>query len=188
MLAKSASEEWLKDESEEIFIERDGSTFRHVLSYMRDGKVILPVTEPKKSFVDELTYYGVEVRGEDIDDGKAQLQSYPFQFATSILPPLEKFIGDLRKCMKETEELALGQEVAFSCVQKYFEEKKPGKEVNVVLDKSDEIIYSNKQSIFQIANDYLSNVGLKVVIESYDVYGGIKLIAIDPVASKEETE
>ena len=39
---------------------------------MRDGKVALPVTEWKKSFVDELTYYGLEMRDEDIDDGKAQ--------------------------------------------------------------------------------------------------------------------
>ena len=50
---KAPPKNGLKNESEEIFIERDGYTFRHVLSYMRDGKAVLPVTEPKKSFVEE---------------------------------------------------------------------------------------------------------------------------------------
>ena len=37
MLAKSASKRWQEVSMSEIFIERDGDLFRHVLSYLRDG-------------------------------------------------------------------------------------------------------------------------------------------------------
>ena len=93
MLTKSASETGLKDESEEIFIERDGYSFSHVLSYMRDSKVVLPVTERKKSFVDELTYYGLEMRDEDIDFDRANLRA--------ISSSLEDFKKDLDCDTKE---------------------------------------------------------------------------------------
>ena len=158
MLAKSASEEWLKDESEEIFIERDGSTFRHVLSYMRDGTVLLPVTERKKSFVDELTYYGLEVRDEDIDHGRAQLQSYPFPIFSL-----------LRKLTDELDRDILGQKLARICLKEiYNAHNKSQFTLEVSRGNKDDFsleIYntSNTQSIIQIANDHLSNVGLKVL-------------------------
>jgi hypothetical protein len=86
MLAKIASEQWLqqrKDElltpsvplspkltsshlesqsscsKSEIFIDRDGMIFRHVLSYLRDGQVMLPIAIDKNAILHELTYYGV---------------------------------------------------------------------------------------------------------------------------------
>ena len=163
MLTKSASEEWLKDESEEIFIERDGSTFRHVLSYMRDGKVLLPVTERKKSFVDELTYYGLEVRDEDIDHGRAQLQSYPFPIFSL-----------LRKLTDELDRDILGQKLARFCVQEFFNgvegtRHKSQFTLQVSPGNKDENVFllevcnaSNTQSITQIANDHLSKIGLKI--------------------------
>ena len=76
MLAKSASERWQADSDSEIFIERDGEMFRHVLSYLRDGRVDLPVTVTKKGLLSELKYYGVEgVDDDNVDDSliKAQL-------------------------------------------------------------------------------------------------------------------
>jgi hypothetical protein len=39
MIAKSASDQWNKDSKSEIFLERDGTLFQFVLSYLRDGKV-----------------------------------------------------------------------------------------------------------------------------------------------------
>jgi hypothetical protein len=69
MLAKCAKEQWHKDPNEEIFIERDGEVFRHVLSYLRDGKVSLPPTVTKDSLISDLQYYGVENIQEDkMDD------------------------------------------------------------------------------------------------------------------------
>jgi len=70
MLAKSASERWQDDSDSDIFIERDGEMFRHVLSYLRDGRVDLPLTIRKKGLLSELKYYGVEdVDDKDVDDG-----------------------------------------------------------------------------------------------------------------------
>mmetsp|Transcript_9542 Transcript_9542/g.14382 ORF Transcript_9542/g.14382 Transcript_9542/m.14382 type:complete len:123 (+) Transcript_9542:79-447(+) len=64
MLAKSASDQWQKDPESEIFIERDGTIFRFVLNYLRDGKVGLPITETTDAFVAELEYYNI---GADMD-------------------------------------------------------------------------------------------------------------------------
>ena len=47
------------DNNDGIFIDRDGYLFRHVLNYLRDGKVILPITIDKNAFLFELQYYGI---------------------------------------------------------------------------------------------------------------------------------
>jgi hypothetical protein len=60
MLARLASETWNDgDAAKEIYIERDGESFRHVLRFLRDGKVMLPLSEPKESFIVDLLYYGI---------------------------------------------------------------------------------------------------------------------------------
>jgi len=41
---RMASEEWHDDPEAEIFIERDGDHFKYCLSYLRDDKVLLPIT------------------------------------------------------------------------------------------------------------------------------------------------
>jgi hypothetical protein len=44
-----------------LFIERDGGRFRYCLDYMRDGGVVvLPLTIPKTTFLQDLVYYGFE--------------------------------------------------------------------------------------------------------------------------------
>ena len=73
MLAKSVSEQWLEDPEAEVFIDRDGICFRFVLNYMRDGKVVLPVTESKESVLAELQYYGIESNETDVSDTNARL-------------------------------------------------------------------------------------------------------------------
>ena len=63
MLARMISEEWQNSNgsnTNELFIERDGDRFRYVLDYLRDGKIILPITIPKSSLMEELKYYGIE--------------------------------------------------------------------------------------------------------------------------------
>ena len=53
----------------EIFIERDGDLFRHVLSYLRDGRVVLPMTASREGLMLELQYYGIDrVEKGNIDD------------------------------------------------------------------------------------------------------------------------
>jgi hypothetical protein len=68
MLAKIASDQWQEDPESEIFIERDGSTFRYVLKYLRDGKVKLPITETKSDVIEELVYYNIDHDADKIDD------------------------------------------------------------------------------------------------------------------------
>jgi hypothetical protein len=69
MLAKCAEEQWHKDPKAEIFIDRNGFRFQHVLDYLRDCKVSLPPTVTKASLISDLQYYGVEHIIEDkIDD------------------------------------------------------------------------------------------------------------------------
>jgi len=69
MLAKSASKRWQEVSMSEIFIERDGDLFRHVLSYLRDGRVVLPLTASREGLMLELQYYGLDgVEKENIDD------------------------------------------------------------------------------------------------------------------------
>ena len=60
MLARSASDQWQEDPEAEIFIERDGERFRYCLDYLRDGRVILPITVAKGAVLEDLKYYGVE--------------------------------------------------------------------------------------------------------------------------------
>lgn len=69
MLAKAASDQWQKDPTKEIFIDRDGQLFLFVLSYLRDGEVALPNTVRKVTLLKELVYFGVDdVDESTIDD------------------------------------------------------------------------------------------------------------------------
>ena len=66
MLARCASSQWLADPNSEIFLDRDGYVFRHVLNYLRDGEVILPITVSKNAIINELTYYGIDIADSSI--------------------------------------------------------------------------------------------------------------------------
>jgi hypothetical protein len=72
MLARLISDTWQNDPDATIFIDRDGEQFRHVLSYMRDKKVHLPVNVSKAAFLQDLDYFGfVDVEADAVCDGKA---------------------------------------------------------------------------------------------------------------------
>jgi hypothetical protein len=47
------------DSDSEIFICGDGTAFRFILNYLRHGRVFLPLTETKASFMNELSHYGL---------------------------------------------------------------------------------------------------------------------------------
>ena len=65
MLARTSSEQWQKDPESEIFIERDGLHFRYCLSYLRDGRVLLPISVSRESVLEDMTYYGIEVSNDE---------------------------------------------------------------------------------------------------------------------------
>ena len=65
MLARMASEQWQKDSESEIFIERDCLHFRYCLSYLRDGKVLLPISVSREAVLEDMTYYGIEIPSDE---------------------------------------------------------------------------------------------------------------------------
>ena len=87
MLATSASDKWQTEA--EIFIERDGTRFKFVLDYLRDGRVTLPITESKEMLIAELNYYGLE-----IDDGKIDEKA---TYAIKNMETMSEVMSDLKQ-------------------------------------------------------------------------------------------
>ena len=205
MLTRSASDKWVESPEAEIFIERDGATFRYILSYMRDGKVILPISESKQSFLEELEYFGLEVREADVDDGVAKLEGYPFYFcqlAASVTPLLTQVERRLDVTIK-------GHQLAQFCINKFFREQHPQlKSVRATTNGKFEFGFSEKnsaqnnihsaqnniymqlsycvgcQDVLENANKCLECVGLKVTSiqcpQRYEVE--VKVMVMDPKA------
>lgn len=107
MLAKIASTQWQKNPESEIFIDRDGEMFRHVLSYLRDGRVDLPVTVAKNGLLLELAFYGVEgVDKANIDDSlvKGPQTAHAKVHMDEVCTSLEKMSNSAlfaRMCIKK---------------------------------------------------------------------------------------
>ncbi len=58
-----------------IFIDRDGLLFRFVLNYLRDGKVVLPITVDKNTFLHELSYYGIAMEDDSSSKVMVNIQA-----------------------------------------------------------------------------------------------------------------
>ena len=112
MISKSASEQWQKDPESEIFIDRDGTVFRFVLNYLRDGKVTLPATESRESFMAELEYYGIKVEHDKIDDTEAKL----IVSKTAI----NKILKDLQEEVNADDVELRAKTLAIFCINQYF--------------------------------------------------------------------
>ena len=66
MLTRMASDQWHDDSEAEIFIERDGERFKFCLDYLRDGKILLPITVRKEAVLQDLKYYNIEVQDVNV--------------------------------------------------------------------------------------------------------------------------
>ena len=96
MLAKSASKRWQEDSMSKICIERDGDLFRHVLSYLRDGRVVLPLTASREGLMLELQYYGLDgVEKENIDDSLIPVSQHAGIY--------KKVLQDFKRKVEENE-------------------------------------------------------------------------------------
>ena len=60
MLARLISDTWQDDPEKIIFICRDGENFRHILTYMRDKQVHLPINVSKAAMLKDLEYFGFQ--------------------------------------------------------------------------------------------------------------------------------
>ena len=72
MLTRMASDQWHDDSEAEIFIERDGERFKFCLDYLRDGKILLPITVRKEAVLQDLKYYNIEVQDVNVVEYGAQ--------------------------------------------------------------------------------------------------------------------
>jgi hypothetical protein len=88
MLTKIASDQWQEEPKSEFVIERNGSTFRHVLKYLRDGKVKLPITETKSDLIEELAYYNIDHDAGKIDDSN--------EHQVNLVTTAQETINDLK--------------------------------------------------------------------------------------------
>ena len=158
MLAATASEKWQQDPEAEIFIERNGHRFQYVLDYMRDGKVVLPVTETKEAVLAELEYYGIESDAGCIIDTQAR-------GATCF-----KSFGD---CIYAMELGYICHEYAYMIVKTYMQKVLDGKakttgmnETTLFLPKHPNAIKSfPKNEIMMEVDILLSYAGLSCVVE-----------------------
>jgi BTB/POZ domain len=111
MLGRLVSDTWLKDPTREIFIDRDGDRFRHVLDYMRDGKACLPMSIPKPSMMQELDYFRFEnVPSEAFDEGHSNFAAATRMVELQKRHELDVKAGDLEKFYAI---------LAFECFQHY---------------------------------------------------------------------
>jgi hypothetical protein len=111
MLTKIASDQWQEDPESEIFIERDGSTFRYVLKYLRDGKVKLPITETKSDLIEELVYYNIDHDAAKIDDSN--------EHQANLVTTAQVAINDL-----QSGSIAFRcNEIALHCLDMYMHER-----------------------------------------------------------------
>jgi len=158
MIAKSASDRWQETPESEIFIDRDGEMFRHVLSYLRDGRVDLPLTTTKKGLLAELAYYGVEgVNEKDVDDsiqGPQALQGagYLKQCSSSLMVLSES------ACLAK---LCIDKWLATESIQENGSFKLEYATMSTLFHEDTNIIFRHEK-LLQETNAHLSKVGLCV--------------------------
>jgi hypothetical protein len=112
MLAKIVSEQWQQDQESEIFIERDGTIFRYVLNYLRDGQVKMPISETKAALVTELEYYSVVYDVTKIDDSREQV--------AKLIPTYDDFVQKLQDQSDTAHDVYRINSIAIYCVHQFF--------------------------------------------------------------------
>jgi hypothetical protein len=103
LLAKKATQQATSGGGNPIFIDRDADRFAYCLDYMRDGKVHLPGTISKGSFLQELTYFGFEKVSIDQTDATTMAAQFMLRHALSARREIEDL--DKKKRMKQLAHL-----------------------------------------------------------------------------------
>lgn len=123
MIYKAASETWMQENSEPIFIERDCDRFHYVLDYMRDGYCSLPYHTTIDAVLNELSYFGFD----KVDPEKMTVKYYPSVAASIIATYYQKHPMLIKKLGLEI--LNLNREImftnfAFACFDCYIKTSK----------------------------------------------------------------
>ena len=169
MLAKSASKRWQEDSMSEIFIERDGDLFRHVLSYLRDGRVALPLTASREGLMLELQYYGLDgVEKENIDDSLIRGSQCADIYIDMVQGLKTKIIANqienstLKQKTKQNEDEGTALKFSIECIEKWFPEFISidiKKNRNYKLDCSE---FRECPDFVSLCNKHLENFGLVI--------------------------
>ncbi len=114
MLARLVSDTWQQQHhrDHEVFIDRDGETFRLVLTYMRDRKVFVPMKLAKRTILQELEYFGFE----DVDESVIHSGCTRIQAASS-LALYNKIHVDRVEELKYTQHYEI---LAYECFKAYY--------------------------------------------------------------------
>jgi len=137
MIGKLVSDNWRKtDQTEAIFIDRDGDLFGYILNYMRYGSIELPVILPKSMFQRELDFYGLP-------------STYGIKQESSI-----ETMKELQNCVENAElhhDMLL---IATSCYHQYMVGKKV---VHIVSDEKlkHSAFYYHYPTAMKVLNYYL---------------------------------
>ena len=178
MLAKSASKEWCNSEEKEVFIERNGRRFQFVLDLMRDGRVILPVTQAKAAILAELEYFNLNFESCDIDDSASKCQLIPFL--------LEKRAKDMSNWTEKYKSNMRRDNLILFCHDRYFSRSISSYECNAIYEDQKVSSLLINASDIDAANKVLREIGIKVKAISSHRYNS-KSITIGPL-SREELE
>ena len=162
VLGKSASKRWLEDPESEVFMDRDPILFRHVLSYLRDKKVSLPITVTKKAVLEELAYYCVDdVDEESIDDSLTQ--GY---LAAEGLVGMIRMIKTLDEKYQERYQDDIGKLnsliVAKQCIEKCLSHRGTEMRLKLTHDSFHGLLGSTKIFDIKKCSKHLEKVGLQM--------------------------
>ena len=117
MLTRMASKDWHDDsKGDEIFIERNGERFQYCLDYLRDGKVLLPITTRKEALLEDLKYYNVEHQSDNVIDYGAQEKvnvctEVMFKAYKNLREELDTILGDISQLEHRRDWVNLTMEV-----------------------------------------------------------------------------
>ncbi len=170
MLSRSVSGRWYDTNKAEIFIDRDAILFSYVLKYLRDNKVSLPLTVSKNDLINELSYYGIAVIEESIDDSEAQgfLAVKYFNRGGQLMTDV------LIKARSEARELFIRRcclLVVADCIEAFMREGKylerfTFSKTEFVESCPEEAyfgsVFDTKESSINFCNEYLKKVGLRL--------------------------
>jgi K+ channel tetramerisation domain. len=154
MLTRIASKQWHIDESE-IFIDRNGSRFQYVLDYLRDGRVILPVSECKETIVSELEYYNIDF---DADYIRHSSQGQAADGLKIIQNTILKW-----RCA----------DLAADCIQAAWDDSKwrgDKKYLSFEPNRFKDTFYNMKEKdIIKLTNEHLITLGVKLTSMEFDI-------------------
>jgi len=158
MPTRSASEHWHSDDSSEIYIDRNGSRFQYVLDYLRDGRVVLPISECKEAIISELEYYSI-----DYDE------DYIIHSSTS-----QSQAVDGMKIIQNTIMKWRCADLAADCMEAAWKEGKwrngDKQYLSFEPNRFKEICHNMKEKeVIMMTNEYLMSLGVKISSMDFDI-------------------